>query len=75
MPVIISPDNYARWLAPGVTDPAEIASMMRACPAGQMVAWEVSRRVNKLGNDGSDLIEPVSRSADLLEPASPYPAR
>ena len=62
MPAIISPDNYARWLDPRITDRAEIESMMSTYPASQMMAWEVSKRVNKPGNDGSDLIEPVNRS-------------
>lgn len=55
MPVILSPDDYGRWLDPGVTDPADVQDLLKPYP-GEMRAHPVSRAVNNARNDGPDLI-------------------
>lgn len=58
MPVILPPDQYDRWLDPGLRDPAAILPLLRPYPAEAMTSWEVSTRVNKAGEDDPSLIEP-----------------
>lgn len=58
MPVILSPDDYARWLDPGVTDPGEIQDLLRPYP-GEMQAYPVSRAVNSPRNTTAALLEPA----------------
>ncbi len=56
MPVIISPETYARWL-----DPANesVFELLVPYPAEEMVAYPVSTRVNTPKNDDPALIEPL----------------
>lgn len=63
MPVILHPADYARWLSPDVTDPSEL---LVPFPSELMRIWPVSTRVNKAGNDGADLLDPI----ELDEPKS-----
>jgi len=56
MPVILSASNWDAWLeAP--TD--EVAQLVKPYEAGEMQAWEVSRRVSKTVYDDAELIEPT----------------
>ncbi len=54
MPVILSHDDYDRWLDPSVTDPGDVQDLLRPYP-GEMQAYPVSRAVNNVRNDGSEL--------------------
>lgn len=58
MPVILSSDDYDRWLYPGITDPAEIQDLLRPYP-GEMQAYPVSSAVNSPRNNTADLLQPV----------------
>ncbi len=51
MPVMIFPEDYARWLA----EPA--ADLLRACADERLQAYPVSRRVNSPANNDASLIE------------------
>jgi putative SOS response-associated peptidase YedK len=56
MPVILAPEDYARWLdveAPGAGE------LLKPYPADEMRAYPVSTRVNKPANDDAGLIEEV----------------
>lgn len=67
MPVILSPDAYDVWLAPGEPDDAEqLRSLLGPYPAGQMEAYPVSRRVNSPKVDEPSLIEPHEDPPQLL---------
>ena len=55
MPVILSPNDYDRWLDPGVTDPADVEDLLRPY-AGAMHARPVSSAVNNAHNDGPGLV-------------------
>ena len=55
MPVILSPNDYDRWLDPSVTDPDEVQKLLNPY-AGEMHAHPVSRAVNNVRNDGPELV-------------------
>jgi putative SOS response-associated peptidase YedK len=59
MPVILVPDDYARWLG----EEADPADLIRPYPADAMTAWPVSTRVNKADNDDAAILEPVEAAA------------
>jgi putative SOS response-associated peptidase YedK len=54
MPVILSPQNYSRWLDPG--DPAQLpVDLLRPYPAEEMRAWKVSAAVGNVRNNNPEL--------------------
>ena len=56
MPAILRREDYARWLDREL--PAEEAvTLLRPFPAELMDGYTVSTRVNKVQNDGADLVE------------------
>jgi putative SOS response-associated peptidase YedK len=59
MPVIIAPEDYARWLDPVCADQAAIGPMLTPFPAELMRAYAVGTRVNSAANDDAQLLEPV----------------
>jgi putative SOS response-associated peptidase YedK len=59
MPAIVAPDQYARWLDPSLTRPAEIQPMIARYPAEEMCAVPVDSRVGNARNQGAALIEPA----------------
>ena len=59
MPVIVAPEDYARWLDPRLDDPVAIQEMLQPFPAELMRAYPVSTRVNNVKNDAPDLIETI----------------
>lgn len=59
MPVIVAPEDRARWLDREV-DPEELRALLGPYPPGELVAWEVSRVVNAPANDVPECIEPVT---------------
>ena len=46
MPVILDPGDYAQWLDPTMTVPAEVRPLLRPFPAGAMTAFPVTTAVN-----------------------------
>ena len=65
MPLILSPDDYARWLSDEI-DPRDL---MRPFPAEPMRIWPISTRVNKPENDDPSIVEPdalVTSTAQCL---------
>ncbi len=62
MPVILDPADFTAWLDPG-TSPAEAQALLRPCPPDRLVAYRVSRRVNKVANDDLSLIGPLGDDA------------
>lgn len=55
MPVILSPDDYDRWLDPGVTAPGDVQDLLRPYP-GELRAYPVTCAVNNVRNDGPELV-------------------
>jgi putative SOS response-associated peptidase YedK len=60
MPVILAPNDYARWLSEE-PDPRDL---MRTFPAELMRMWPISTRVNKPENDDPSIVEPIQLSTD-----------
>jgi putative SOS response-associated peptidase YedK len=59
MPVILSPDAYARWLDPGVQIPDSLQALLVAYPAREMAAYPVSTLVNNPVNDQAECVVPA----------------
>ena len=58
MPVILSPEDYDRWLAP--VDLAQLpVDLLRPFPADMMTTWKVSKAVGNVKNDDPSLIAPI----------------
>jgi putative SOS response-associated peptidase YedK len=58
MPVILSPQDYSRWLDPG--EPSQLPiDLLRPYPAEEMRAWKVSAAVGNVRNNGPELRLPV----------------
>ena len=56
MPLIIAPEDYARWLDPANAD---VADLIAPYPAAAMAYYPVSRRVNNVRNDDASVLERV----------------
>lgn len=65
MPVILPRDAEDRWLDPA-TPLDEATAMLQQYPSNKMAAYRVSKKVNRAGVEGEDLIEPVT-GAELGE--------
>ena len=59
MPVIIPAGDYAWWLDPRNINVPELAQFICSFPAGRMLAYPVSTRVNTPKNDDAGLLAPV----------------
>jgi putative SOS response-associated peptidase YedK len=56
MPLIIAPEDYARWLDRAVED---VTDLLSPYPADAMNFYPVSTRVNAVKNDDASIIDPV----------------
>ena len=65
MPVILHPDNVDAWLAPDAAM-NELLPLLAAAPDDALRVWPVSTAVNKVGNSGPSLLEPVDDVAMTL---------
>jgi putative SOS response-associated peptidase YedK len=63
MPVIVRPDDYARWLDPAQDGPPAVVAPY---PSGAMTWWPVSTRVNSVRHDDGSLIERLPEADALL---------
>jgi len=54
MPVIIAPDDYARWLDPANAD---VDDLIAPYPSSAMASYPVSARVNSVRHDDATLLE------------------
>jgi len=66
MPVLLDAADYARWLDPDQKQPASLLPLYRPCPAADLVAAEVSPRVNDPRYDGPECIA-STRALDLFQ--------
>jgi putative SOS response-associated peptidase YedK len=60
MPVIVAPEDYAKWLGEDEVDPVRLLQMLKPFPAEKMTCSPVDRRVGNVKNDEAALIEPVA---------------
>jgi putative SOS response-associated peptidase YedK len=70
MPLIIAPEDYARWLDRSVED---VTDLLSPYPASAMNFYPVSTRVNAVRNDDPSIIEPVEVANDETADATPAP--
>lgn len=59
MPVILHPEDYARWIDPAPAGPEALNSLIRPYPASEMAAHPVSTLVNSPANDQAECVVPV----------------
>jgi putative SOS response-associated peptidase YedK len=64
MPVILPSDALSDWLSPEA-DIAQLWPLLAPCDASTLRMWPVSTAVNRVGNDGHDLLRPVEVPATL----------
>jgi putative SOS response-associated peptidase YedK len=53
MPVILSPEHYARWLDLDDRDPH---ALLKPCPSHWLRAWPANPAVGNVRNQGADLL-------------------
>jgi putative SOS response-associated peptidase YedK len=58
MPVILRPSDYAEWLDPMERNPSSVLHLLQSYPEEEMALYPVSDLVNKVANEGPDLILP-----------------
>lgn len=66
MPVILSPDDYDLWLDPEMQEPAKLTRLYKPFAASEMESHLVSMNVNKVANQGAELIEPIESQGGLF---------
>jgi putative SOS response-associated peptidase YedK len=59
MPMLVEPENWARWLDPRFEDVDQLQELLVPAVPGRLEAFPVSTDVNDVRNDGPHLIEPV----------------
>ena len=60
MPVILTEGTYDLWLSPDSADLSELKEVLVPYPAGEMQSHPVSDLVNKVDNDGPELMASLS---------------
>ena len=66
MPVILPRELEAIWLDGEVTDPAALGDLLAPYPEERLEVYQVSPLVNKVANNGPELIAPVASGQGLL---------
>ncbi|MEV0404617.1 SOS response-associated peptidase [Actinoallomurus sp. NPDC050550] len=59
MPMLVEPERFGAWLDPALSGPDEIRSLLVPAAAGSLEAYPVSTAVNKVRNNGPDLVKPL----------------
>ncbi|UNX55222.1 SOS response-associated peptidase [Georgenia sp. TF02-10] len=59
-PLLVPADLQDDWLDPGLTDPAQIRSLVAAMPEPVLTPRPVGAAVGNVNNDGPGLVEPVT---------------
>lgn len=68
MPVIIRPEDFARWLDCRTSEPRDVADLMAPVPPDYLEAIPISDKVNKVANVGPELLEPVPLAVEAAAP-------
>jgi putative SOS response-associated peptidase YedK len=69
MPVVIPPEAFDMWLDCAHVDALAASALLVPPPDDAMEAYEISTAVNRVVNDGPEILAPVSE-ADASEPPS-----
>jgi putative SOS response-associated peptidase YedK len=59
MPMLVEPDRFGAWLDPDLTHPEEVRSLLVPAAAGRLESHPVSTAVNKVTNNGPELVKPA----------------
>ena len=59
MPVILEPEDVARWIDPHNEDPATLTDLLRPAPDGTLECYPVSPRVNRPEHDDRSLLDRI----------------
>jgi putative SOS response-associated peptidase YedK len=59
MPMLVEPADYATWLDPRISDPAELSRLLVPASPGKLEAYPVSTMVNDVKNNGPELVDPL----------------
>ena len=54
MPVILDPNDYDRWIDPGMTDVFEVSNLLKPFDARLMRCYPVSTRINSVAHDDEE---------------------
>ncbi len=60
MPVCLPTSRIDSWLDPDMQDPGRVRDLLAALPDPDLVPRAVTTKVNKVGNNGPELIEPLA---------------
>jgi putative SOS response-associated peptidase YedK len=60
MPMLVEPERFDAWLDPALTAPDDVRSLLVPAAAGSLGAYPVSTAVNKVRNNGPELVKPLS---------------
>ncbi|WP_283138376.1 SOS response-associated peptidase [Rhizohabitans arisaemae] len=60
MPMTIEPERWADWLDPQLTDVEEVKHLLVPAAPRRLTAYAVSPAVNKVGNNGPELLDPIA---------------
>jgi putative SOS response-associated peptidase YedK len=73
MPVIIKPEDFARWLDCKTQEPRDVTDLLAPAAEDFLEMIAVSDRVNRVANMGADLQEPVAVERPPKPPEKPDP--
>jgi putative SOS response-associated peptidase YedK len=59
MPVIVSPDDWAKWLGEERASAEELKALLRPYPADRLLMWPVDRKVGNVRNETADLADAI----------------
>jgi putative SOS response-associated peptidase YedK len=60
MPVILEKSAWDLWVNPGTENLDELKGLLRPAKKGMLEHYSVSTEVGKVGNDGPELLEPIT---------------
>jgi putative SOS response-associated peptidase YedK len=63
-PMIVRPEDWAVWLDPGTEDVGALRRLLVPAAPGLLEAYPVSTEVNKVDNNGPQLVEPLPVDED-----------
>ena len=75
MPVILPQSEWDKWLGAEEARPCDMEPLMRPASNELLVAEPVSSRVNKAGEEGASLLDPVNPDAESRKLASKQPKK
>lgn len=67
MPVILAPDDWAKWLGEEPAAAEELKALLAPCPDEALKLWPVNRqKIGNVRNKSSDLADPISIGESTL---------